>query len=46
MRFQVVTVLSMKMAIYWDVTPRSLTEIDRSFSGAYCLNHRDNHPDE
>jgi hypothetical protein len=25
------------MAVFWDVAPCSLVDIDRSFRGAYCL---------
>jgi hypothetical protein len=36
---------SMKMAVLWDVAPRSLVEIDRRFRGAYCLHHQgDSYP--
>jgi hypothetical protein len=28
-----------KMAVFWDVAPRSLVEIDRRFRGASCLHH-------
>jgi hypothetical protein len=27
---------SVKMAVFWDVAPCSLVEIDRSFRGTYC----------
>jgi hypothetical protein len=30
----------MKMAVFWDVTQRILTETDRCFRGAYCLHHK------
>jgi hypothetical protein len=26
--------------VFWDVAPCSLLEIDRRFSGAYCLHHQ------
>jgi hypothetical protein len=29
------------MAVFWDVAPCSLAEIDRRFRGAYCLHHQD-----
>jgi hypothetical protein len=29
------------MTVFWDVAPCSLVEIDRRFSGAYCLHHQD-----
>jgi hypothetical protein len=41
MMFQGLTAPSMKMAVLWDVTPRSLVEIDRRFRGAYCLYHKE-----
>jgi hypothetical protein len=35
-----------KKAIFWDVAPCSLTEIDKHFRGAYCLHHQGtHHPD-
>jgi hypothetical protein len=27
----------MKMTAFWDIAPCSLVEVDRRFSGAYCL---------
>jgi hypothetical protein len=30
----------MKMAVFWDVAPCSLLDIDRRFRGAYCLHHQ------
>jgi hypothetical protein len=30
----------MKMAVFLDVAPCSLVEIDRRFRGAYCLHHQ------
>jgi hypothetical protein len=38
-RLQVLTAASMKMTAFWDTPPCSLVEVDRHFSGAYCLNH-------
>jgi hypothetical protein len=35
--FLVLTAASMKMAVFWDVAPCSLVEIDRRFRGAYSL---------
>jgi hypothetical protein len=29
----------MKMAVFWDVAPCSLAEIDRRFRRTYCLHH-------
>jgi hypothetical protein len=34
-RFQVLTATSMEMAVFWDVPPCSLVDIDRRSSGAY-----------
>jgi hypothetical protein len=28
------------MAVFWDVAPCSLVDIDRRFGGAYCLHHQ------
>jgi hypothetical protein len=36
-RFQVLTATSMGMAVFCDVVPCSLVEIDRRFTGTYCL---------
>jgi hypothetical protein len=30
-----------KMTVLWDAAPYSLAEIDRCFTGAYCLHHQD-----
>jgi len=30
----------MKIAIFWNVTPCSLVEIDGRFRSAYCLHHQ------
>jgi hypothetical protein len=30
----------MKMAVFWDVTPCRLVDIDRHFRGTYCHNHQ------
>jgi hypothetical protein len=39
-RFQVLTVASMKMIVFWDAVPCSLIKPDRHFGGAYCLHHQ------
>jgi hypothetical protein len=39
-RFQVLTMVSMKMIAFWDIAPRSLIVVDRHFRGAYCLHHQ------
>jgi hypothetical protein len=42
MRFKVLTAVSMKMAVFWDVAPCSLVEVHRHFRGPCCLhNERD-----
>jgi hypothetical protein len=41
-RFQVLTATSMNMAVFWDVVPSSLVDIDRCFRGAYLLNNQGN----
>jgi hypothetical protein len=38
--FQVLTATSMMMAVFWNVAPCSLVDIDRRFRGAYRLNHQ------
>jgi hypothetical protein len=38
-RFQVLTASSMEKTVFWDMTPCSLVEVDRLFSGAQCLHH-------
>jgi hypothetical protein len=40
MRFQFLTAVSLKMAVFWDVAPCSLVEVYRRFRGAYCLHHQ------
>jgi hypothetical protein len=39
-RFQVLTVASMKMIAFWDTTPCSLVGVDCRLRGAYCLHHQ------
>jgi hypothetical protein len=41
-RFEFLTVTSMKMAVFWVVAPCSLVEVYRRFRGACCLHHQDN----
>jgi hypothetical protein len=31
---------SMNMAVFWDVAPCGLVDIDRRLRGAYCLHHQ------
>jgi hypothetical protein len=47
MIFEVLTKMSMKIAVFWDVAPCSLVGTDRRFRGAYCFHHQDDdHPDD
>jgi hypothetical protein len=39
-RFEVLTALSMQIAVFWDLATCSLVYIDRHFGGAYCLHHQ------
>jgi hypothetical protein len=39
-RFQVLTVASMKIRAFWDIAPFSLVGVDRHFRGVYCLRYR------
>jgi hypothetical protein len=39
-RFQVLTLMSMKMAVFGYVAPCSLVDTDSRFRGAYCLYHQ------
>jgi hypothetical protein len=39
MQFQVLTVASMKITIFWDVALCSLVEVYQHFRGSYCLHH-------
>jgi hypothetical protein len=32
------------MAVFWDVAPYSLVEIDRRFRGTYCPHHKGDRP--
>jgi hypothetical protein len=41
-RFQVLTVASMKVTVLLDLKACSLAEIDWRFSGDYCLHHLGN----
>jgi hypothetical protein len=45
-RFQVLTVASMKMVVFWDVAPCSLAEIYRRFRGVYSLHHQGDGTDD
>jgi hypothetical protein len=39
-RFQVLTVASIKMRAFWDIAQYSLVEVDWCFRGVYCLHHQ------
>jgi hypothetical protein len=39
-RFEVLTAVTMKMAVFWAVVPYSLLEVYRHFRGAFSLHHR------
>jgi hypothetical protein len=39
-KFEVLTATSMKTAVFWDVAPGSLVDIDWRFRGVYCLHHQ------
>jgi hypothetical protein len=43
-RHQVLTVLRMKMTVFWDVALCSLVEVYQRFRGACCLHHRGDQP--
>jgi hypothetical protein len=39
-RSQVLTVISVKMAVFWDVAPCSPADTNRRLRGVYCLHHQ------
>jgi hypothetical protein len=39
-KFEVLTAISVKMAVIWDIALCSLVEADQCFSGTYCLHHQ------
>jgi hypothetical protein len=46
-RFQVLTIASMKIIAFWDMAPCNLVVVDWQFRGAYCRHHQHNHhPDD
>jgi hypothetical protein len=45
-RFQVLTAVGMKLAIFWVVAPCSLVEVYRRLRGAYCLHYQGDRPDD
>jgi hypothetical protein len=40
LRFEVLMIVSVKMAVVWVVVPYSLVEVYRSFRDACCLHHQ------
>jgi hypothetical protein len=40
MTFELLMVMSMKMAIYWNAAQCTLIQIEQCFRGAYCLHHQ------
>jgi hypothetical protein len=44
MRIQVLTAVSMKFTVFWDVAPCRDVEDDRCFRGVYCLHHQGDDP--
>jgi hypothetical protein len=38
-RFQVLTVVGLKMTVFWDIVLCSLVEVYRCFRGVCCLQH-------
>jgi hypothetical protein len=38
-RFQVCTVVNMRITVFWDVVPCNLVEVYRHFRGSCCLHH-------
>jgi hypothetical protein len=39
-RLQVLTAVSMKMAVFWVVSPCGLVEVYQRFRGGFCLHHQ------
>jgi hypothetical protein len=42
--FEVLTEVSMKMAVFWVVAPCSLAEVYQRFRGPCCLHHQGDEP--
>jgi hypothetical protein len=42
--FQVLTAVSMKMAVFWVVAPYSLVQVYQRFRGPFCLHHQGDAP--
>jgi hypothetical protein len=45
-RFEVNIAVSMKMAVFWVVVPRSLADVYQCFRGACCRHHEDDCHDD
>jgi hypothetical protein len=45
-RFQVLMVTGISVAVFWHVAPCSLVDINLCFRGAYCFHHQGNHPED
>jgi hypothetical protein len=43
-RFQALTEASMNVAVFRDVAPCNLVDVDRCFKGAYCVHHQGDEP--
>jgi hypothetical protein len=39
-KFQVLTTVSMKFIVFWDILPCNQIDVDRRFRGACCLHRR------
>jgi hypothetical protein len=44
--FEVLTVVSTKMVVFWVIAPSSLAEVYQRFRGPCCLYHQSDHPDD
>jgi hypothetical protein len=45
-RFEVLTMMSMKVAVFWNLEPYSMVDTDRRFRRAYCLHHQSDTQDQ
>jgi hypothetical protein len=44
--FEVLTAVSLKIAVFWVVAPCSLVEVYQRFRGPCCLHHQGDRPDD